>query len=340
MILAHVVAEKSIRIVVGKINIKKISLRCSNEIFLCQNLLQFVLFSIIVHFTFMYNIGRSNMIVYIEDVLIENFLVTYLIISMSYLIISQKPKLARHILASLLGACIALVYPLLSLNTPLLTLLKICFGFVISLVAYSGKTKKQLLFYLIFMFTTAIYGGINLMISFCIYGDFSTQQKLPTILIVFVLLIVTYLIKQCERVIYKRKKISNFIYDVVIKNNDQVVKTKAYLDTGNVLVDPVDNRPVTLVGYKVFQKLCSEFAATNFLTKSTTGLKNGHYINVKTATGNDSLLVFDIDSLEIKNSEKSLQIENPIFALSKVKLSGLDCDVILNANLFCGGNNV
>ena len=177
------------------------------------------------------------------------------------------------------------------------------------------------------------------MISYSIYGNFDTG-KLPTFAIISILAIVTYLLNQCKTMLYKKKNIQNFVYDVVIKNDGKIVKTQGYLDTGNVLVDPKDNRPVALMGFKIFEKLCKDFSVSNFLTKSTNGLKNGHYINVKTATGENSILVFDVDFLEIKNSKEKVCINNPVFALSKVKITGFDCDVILNANYINGVNNV
>ena len=279
------------------------------------------------------------MTVYIEDVLFENFLVTYLILIIVYMLVGQSQSKIRHILASVLGGAVALLYPLINISSVLLTLLKCAIGYIICLCAYKGTQKRQFLFYVLFLFTTAIYGGINLMISFAVFGSFDSG-KLPTILVVFVLMVVTYLLKQCQKTLYKKKNILNFVYDVVIKNDDKVVKARAYLDTGNVLVDPSANKPVALMGYKVFEKLCKNYCAINLITQNTNGLKNGHYIKVKTATGEDNILVFLVDSIEIKNSKQKICIKNPMFALSKVKITGLDCDVILNANYLSEVKNV
>ena len=120
------------------------------------------------------------MIVYIEDVLLENFLITFLVLSVVYMLSGQKGSKVRHIFSSIFGALIALVYPLIYMSNILLILLKCGVGFIICLIAYREKTKKQLLFYTLFMLVTAVYGGVNLMISFCVYGSFD-QGKLPTI---------------------------------------------------------------------------------------------------------------------------------------------------------------
>ncbi len=278
------------------------------------------------------------MIVYIEDTLIENFLITYIILCIIFSFIKEEKHKIRMILASIFGAVVALLYPIINLNSFFILILKICMGYIITLIAYKNASlKKQIFFFVMFMFITAVYGGINLMLYYCLYGNFESSKKLPTVLILISVSVVTYLIKQCEQVIYKKKTLNNFIYDVVINLNSTTIKTKGYLDSGNILCDTITNKPVVLVNFKMFSKINKDFLLQNLITKNTNGLKNGHYINVKTATSNDSLLAFCVDSLQIVQKDKTITILNPTFALTKVKISGLDCDVVLNPKLIMEG---
>ena len=274
------------------------------------------------------------MIVYIEDTIIENFLVTYLIEMIVYSFIKQKKSKIRIVISCLFASLIALLYPLLKLQTWLLFLLKILIGFIISIIAYKGKDlKNQLFFYVMFLITTSIYGGINLFIYFAIYGNFESSKKLPTILIVASLLFITYFLKQCQKKLYAKKNINNFMYDIEIQNNNEIIKTVAYLDTGNILQDTVSQNPVILVNYKMFEKINKNFKLHNLLTQKFDGLKDGHYILVKTATSNSQILAFSVDELKIHIGENVKTFHNPTFALSKVKITGFDCDVILNSKL-------
>ncbi len=278
------------------------------------------------------------MIVYIEDTLIENFLITYIILCIIFSFIREEKHKIRMILASIFGAVVALLYPIINLNSFFILILKICMGYIITLIAYKNASlKKQIFFFVMFMFITAVYGGINLMLYYCLYGNFESSKKLPTVLILISVSVVTYFIKQCEQVIYKKKTLNNFIYDVVINLNSTTIKTKGYLDSGNILCDTITNKPVVLVNFKMFSKINKDFLLQNLITKNTNGLKNGHYINVKTATSNDSLLAFCVDSLQIVQKDKTITILNPTFALTKVKISGLDCDVVLNPKLIMEG---
>ena len=272
------------------------------------------------------------MIVYIEDTLIENFLVTYLILLIVFCFTKEQKSKLRIVFACIFASIIALLYPLINLSSIPLLLLKTAVGYVITLISYKTKSlKKQIFFFLMFMFVTAIYGGINLMIYFAVYGNFESSKKLPTLVILILLFVISYFLKQCQMKLYSKKQIDNFIYDVVITNNNKQIKTKAYLDTGNVLCD--DSKPVVLVNFRMFEKINENFKIQNLLTKKTDGLKNGHYITVKTATSSDNLLAFSVDKLEIKTKDTTKIIANSVFALSKIKITGFDCDVILNSKL-------
>ena len=276
------------------------------------------------------------MIVYIEDTLIENFLITYIILYIIFSFIKENKNKFRIIAASVFGAFVAFLYPIINLNSFLILFLKLCMRYIITLIAYKNKSlKKQIFFYVMFIFITAIYGGINLLIYFSIYGNFESSRKLPTLLIIFSVFLITYFIKQCEKVIYSKKNINNFIYEIIITINEKKIKTKGYLDTGNILCDTVYKKPVVLINYKMFSKINKNFPIQNFLTQNTQGLKKGHYIKVKTATSNDMLLAFCVDSLEIILKDKTVKILEPVFALSKIKITGFDCDVILNSKLLC-----
>ena len=270
------------------------------------------------------------MVVYIEQTLLENFLVTYFVVSITNLFIKEGKNTHRKIISSLFGGLVALVYPLLNLQGGILLLTKACVGYIITLIAYKNKSlKNQLFFYCMFMITTAVYGGITLFIHFSVYGNFTGDQKLPTTLIVCVLLIVTYLLNQVASRIYQKKQLNNFVFKVVITNNDKQITTNAYLDTGNVLCDG-DGQPISFVNFKLFSMLNQKFNALDLIKKKINSLKNGRYIKVKTITGFDEVIAFDVDSIQIIDGKNVYKYQNPSFALSKVKISKLGCDMVLN----------
>lgn len=274
------------------------------------------------------------MIIYIEDTIIENFLITYLILNIIFSFIKEEKYKIRVIFACIFASIMSVAYPLIKISGILMLILKLLIGYIIVLIAYkTNNLKKQIFFWIMFLFVTAIYGGINLMIYYSLYGDFESSQKMPTVLILTCLFTVSYFLNQCQINLYQKKQINNFIYDIVITNQDCVIKTKAYLDSGNILTDNLTQKPIVLVNFKMFSKINKNYPVEYLLTKCVKGLKNGHYLSVKTATSVDNLLVFEIDCLEIIHKEKTQKFINPMFALSKVKITGFNCDVVLNSKL-------
>ncbi|MBO5884714.1 MAG: sigma-E processing peptidase SpoIIGA, partial [Clostridia bacterium] len=146
------------------------------------------------------------MIIYIEDTIIENFLITYLIISIIFSFIREEKSRVRVIVACVFASIIAVFYPLINLNGVLMLMLKLFVGYIIVLIAYkTNSLKKQIFFWIMFLFVTAIYGGINLMIYYSIYGNFESSQKMPTVLIISILFVITYFLKQCQISLYQKK---------------------------------------------------------------------------------------------------------------------------------------
>lgn len=228
----------------------------------------------------------------------------------------------------------AIVYPLVNLKGLFLLMAKVFSGFLICCIAYKTKRiKKLLVFFIFFMFLTALYGGINLMIYYSIYGDFAFTKNLPTPIILFSIFVVSYFIKQMYFVLYKKKQLSKFIYEIVIKHNGNQVKANAYLDSGNVLSDPKTNAPIIVVNYKIFNKLFKDFSPVKLATKNISELPSAHYIKVSTVTTNGEMLVFCVDSFEISMPQQNIVLKNATLGLTKSNFKNLSCDLLLNPKL-------
>lgn len=272
--------------------------------------------------------------VYIEYVLFNNFVVTFLILNISYYILRLEKCWIKIILASFLGAVAALLYPLITISGIMLFVLKMLVGFLICCVGYKEKKIKTLLLYFCtFLLLTALYGGFNLMLYFAIYGSFGNDKNLPTALICLSLFILSYILKQLFLVYYHRKLLNNFIYDIELKNKGKTLRTKAYLDSGNILCDNQSKKPIIVINYRTFLKLFKKYPVVNLLTGKTDNLQDGHYIQVGTAVKKGNMLVFCIEQVTISiNGEKKV-IESPMLGLSRTGFKGLNCDILLNPKL-------
>lgn len=271
------------------------------------------------------------MIVYIEDCLIENFFVTFLILkSMSNFLKFSTSKI-RLVCACLFASVVSTFYPLLYFDGILLIALKLVVGVVIICIAYKQKILSK---YIIFMFFTAIFGGLNIAVYYLIYGSIFVNDNFPSYLLIAFLFAVYYLLNMCIKLINKRAVISNFEYAVKIFDGDLIVTTKAFLDSGNTLLDQ-DSTPILIINYKLFNKLYCDIEISDILAKNYKSLKNPHYVKSKFASGGANILVFDVDEVQIDIAEKQKVLKNAKLGVSYARFNqNFNCDMLLNINIF------
>lgn len=257
-----------------------------------------------------------------------------MILNVAFYTVKDKKNNIRIALSCMVAALLSLAYPLLNITGILMFVLKLFVGFIIVAIAYKGKTFKSFMFfYITFMFLTAIYGGINIMLYFSLYGSFETTKTMSTTLILFSIFTITYLLKQVIKTLYDKKKIQQFVFDVEIADNNKRVKVKGYLDSGNVLCDPETKIPIVVISHRTFLKLYKNYPIQNLLTKNITNLKNAHYINVSTAVKNGEMLVFGVDWLIIKMANANKKISTPLLGLCSSKINLCNCEILLNPML-------
>lgn len=272
------------------------------------------------------------MVIYIEDVIIENFLVTLLLLLCLNKLFKIKSSKLRLATVSALAGILSTVYPLISVNGILEIVFKLCFGVVIIYI-YSGKAK-MFAKYLSFIFLTALFGGINILVYYFAYGTMEISDNFPTYVLIFLLFIIYYLLNSCIKLMQKGFVVSNFIYDIEITDNNISLKDKAFLDSGNTLLDE-EGSPVFIINIILFNKLYKNIKIEDLLIKNYQNLKDPHYIKSGYATGGGKILVFSVDKLKIFSSNSNMDIKN---AKIGVVYSSFDknfnCNMLLNINAF------
>ena len=271
------------------------------------------------------------MVVYIEDCLIENFVVTFLILKSMCLMFKFTISKVRLFTACILASILATIYPLFYLSGILLILLKLCIGVIITAIAFNDKIFSKFIMFMIF---TAIYGGLNVAIYYIIYGAITINNNFPTYILLIMLLAIYYLVSLCIKVIQKQAAINNFVYKVRILDDKNQVETKAFLDSGNTLLDQ-DSTPILIINYSLFNKLYSDIQFDDLLTKNFKTLKNPHYVKSAFASGGANLLVFCVDEVQIDINNSFKILKNAKLGVSYAKFNkNFNCDMLLNINIF------
>jgi len=266
------------------------------------------------------------MTVYIEYVLIDNFVIDYLLLKATFTLTRTAYKKVRLFLCAILGAAFALALPVIVLNTVILTLIKLAFGLLLVLIAATFKSAKS--YYinaLTFFGFTFLTGGAIIGIYSLLGLDYSGEISIAVMAVPAYLLIKA--ISELVSFVYKRKEVVSETYDCELTLGDTTLKLKGFFDTGNGLYD--GDSPVCVCDKKTALKLLG----------GSFSLPEMKYISFSTVSGKDKNLSLKLDKIVIYTEDKENVYYNVTLMVAKGGVS-VDYDVILHPALRGGGNEV
>lgn len=284
------------------------------------------------------------MVIYIEQVLIDNFIINLFIILSLRAILKAKFKKINIVLASLLGSVVALILPLFRFNLIINSLIKILLSLVMVIILKRfTKLKEYLLYYLTFLLLTFVFGGACLFILMSFDKSFKINNystySLPLGVIVVIIFFIFIIIKNIFKNFYSRKKINNFVYKVVVENNDEKDEILGFLDSGNTLVDKLTGKPITIVNFYSLKNVLKQISITDIILNKETKINkyfNNVHIVETTSIGNNKnkILVLEVQKLEIYLENKVNIIDNAIIGLTlKNFINDLGYNALLNSKL-------
>lgn len=194
------------------------------------------------------------MTIYIDVVFIENLIMNYIILFATSIIIKIKVKHIRLILASGLGAIYSIIAYMSILEMYSSVILKIILSVIIVYIAYNPQNVKNMWKYLvIFYMTSFVFGGAAFALIYIVKpqdilmknGLFLGTYPLKTIIlgtiVAFVVIVTSF--KLVKSKISKK----DMFCTIKININKVEIETKAMIDTGNLLKEPISNTPVIVV---------------------------------------------------------------------------------------------
>lgn len=280
----------------------------------------------------------------IEYIIIDNLVINFLILFISCKILKNKIIFWRLAFSSVLGAIVSLILPILILPTFALIILKLILGIIMTLISLPSQTfKKVLVSFLTFVAMTGVMGGICFLIIFLVSDSFNFDilitysSEISIGIILFICSLTTYFIIQLIKIFYRRKNINNFVYETIFLNNGRTVKINSYLDSGNTLIDPETNKPVIIIDYSLFEKLCCLPLEKILTKKIKSEVKNPHYILFNTVGKKSEMFVFQVESMKIfVDNKKSMEFKDVSLGLSFSKLNKtFCCNALLPASFIC-----
>lgn len=144
------------------------------------------------------------------------------------------------------------------------------------------------------------------------------------LLVVVVLLF--YIIIQKILLWHRRQK---FLHLTRIENNGKSIRINALLDSGNTLVDPTSQIPVSIISLAVFLEIFPDITADKIITNDLDScISNGHYINCQTVNGKGKMFVFQPDKIQVNGTTV-----HSLLGVSTQNFCNQKYDAILNIKL-------
>ncbi len=198
------------------------------------------------------------MTIYIDIVLIENIIMNYIILLTDAIISKKKIKHIRIIFASLIGSIYSVVAYMKILQIYSNIFLKIILSIIIVYISFNPQNIKTmwrdlLIFYLIsFVFGGAAFALIYiikpqeiLMKNGLFLGTYPLKTILLGTIIAFIIIVSSFTFLKGK---FSKK---DMFCNIEIGLNDKKIKTRAMIDTGNCLKEPITNTPVVVMEHSL-----------------------------------------------------------------------------------------
>ena len=215
------------------------------------------------------------MTIYIDIILIINFIIDLLLLLSVSFLLKRRASLTRIIISSSIGSLSTLLLFVIH-NNFLLLIYKLLTSIIMIIITFKYNNFHYFKDNLIYLYIISIVLGgtiylINNQISSINNGLIFTSNNLKINL--FLLIIITPII------IYKYLKTtknyqitySNY-YDIDIYYNDLCIKGTAFLDTGNNLKDPYFKRPIILINKELINEPVKTFVVPYSVVNNQKGL--------------------------------------------------------------------
>lgn len=270
--------------------------------------------------------------VYLEYVIIDNFLFDYMLLKLAHIKRSSSIFKGGIFYGATIGTVVAIFIPLIQIPTLLLFLIKIALGFLMLLVSAKFNSLKQLLStYIKFVALTFVFGGAIYAVLGFLKIDYSTLYKSYTIVPLSLIILLAVSIYRCcfkfFCTLYEKRLIYPFVRECELQNRGKSIDIVGLIDSGNQLI------------YNNFTSVCiaGERLVNRLKECDLLGESIGS-IEVRTVSGRCEILLYKFESIKIYLHGKSNIIEGPIIGIGTQAINlSEEYDLILSAEYLAGG---
>ena len=281
------------------------------------------------------------MTIYIDVVFLENLVMNSIILVASGIILKKKMKWIRIILASSLGAIYTIIGYISVLEIYSNLILKVILSILIIYIAFNPQTVKQLWKdVLIFYLTSFVFGGVAFALIYVVkpqdilmknglfLGTYPLKTVLLAAIVAFIIIIAAFAIVKTK---FSKK---DMFCDVEVELNNKKIKTRAMIDTGNLLKEPITNTPVIVLEHTLLYECVPKEILDNLesilggeLVKIPEKVRNEYISKLKLipfaslGKQNGMLVGIKADSLKIIQDDQEKENKNVIIGIYNKSLT-------------------
>lgn len=273
--------------------------------------------------------------IYLDILIIVNFLIDYFLLLASGYFIKSKSKNRRYILGALFGG-ISSIYIFLPYNNVFFDVfIKFLICNICSLIVFGFNNLKQYIKSVISLFVvTTLFGGVMTVIlhtfkpkGMAVINSVVYFNISPIILIS--LTVVFYFVFMVFSFIFKPSAIKSEKCDVEISADGRKTNFTAIIDTGNSINDAFGKSDIIIADKSV---AIAVFGEIN-INDNERLLNRYRAIPCGTVSGYDLLNGYRCDNAKIKKQDTTISIENPVLAISNLPLTD-GYEGIVNPEIF------
>ena len=281
------------------------------------------------------------MTIYIDVVFLENLVMNSIILIASGIILKKKLKWIRILLASSLGAVYTIIGYISVLEIYSNLVLKVILSILIIYIAFNPQTVKQLWKdVLIFYLTSFVFGGVAFALIYVVkpqdilmknglfLGTYPLKTVLLAAIVAFIILIAAFAIVKTK---FSKK---DMFCEVEVELNNKKIKTRAMIDTGNLLKEPITNTPVIVLEHTLLYECVPKEILDNLesilggeLVKIPEEIRNEYISRLKLipfaslGKQNGMLVGIKADSLKIIQDDQEKENKNVIVGIYNKSLT-------------------
>ncbi len=272
--------------------------------------------------------------VYLEIVILDNFIITAYIVKCVYYLLKRKESNKRILLGCVVATTVAVLYPLIE-PQPLIIATKSLLFVILCLIFFAGNER----FFLasgLFLAVTACLGGIVFALSF-VFAETTVEilgknyYGFPLSLVVGGCVLGCKLIRKCTTSLRKMSSKIKYGCKFSVTIDKKSVIMYGLIDTGNSAFDNESGLPIVLMSLKSILKITSRERLVKIL-----GVEQ-RKVEIFTATGSEKISVIKPDKFVLYFDGGVNRIVEVVIGVS---IANLKCDALLHSSFLEHGEQV